>query len=174
MVATRDSSEWSSTTLRDKLSASSRGLTSPACWALASRLVGVEERRCLSFVLAQLIRVGSALTQINVFTVEPDRQEPLIEYLARAARVASEVPGWMSASLHHGLDGTRVVNYAQSEDLDAAQRVLQHLKARRMLECTKGFDQPHPGCTKSPSPWIETTSDTRTATPIRCDDRRRA
>jgi hypothetical protein len=92
-----------------------------------------------------VIRVGSAVTQINVFTVEPDRQPPLIDYLARAARVASEVPGWMSASLHCGLDGTRVVNYAQSEDLDAAQRVIQHLTARGMLEGNKAFGQAHPG-----------------------------
>jgi heme-degrading monooxygenase HmoA len=92
-----------------------------------------------------VIRVGSAVTQINVFTVEPDRQQPLIDYLARAAQVASEVPGWMSASLHRSLDGTRVVNYAQSEDLDAAQRVIQHLKSQGMLEGNKAFGQAHPG-----------------------------
>ena len=92
-----------------------------------------------------VIRVGSAVTQINVFTVEPDRQQPLIDYLARAAEVASEVPGWMSASLHRSLDGTRVVNYAQSEDLDAAQRVIEHLKARGMLEGNKAFGQAEPG-----------------------------
>lgn len=92
-----------------------------------------------------VIRVGSAVTQINVFTVESDRQQPLIDYLARAAQVASEVPGWMSASLHRSVDGTRVVNYAQSEDLDAAQRVIQHLKSRGMLEGNKAFGQAQPG-----------------------------
>lgn len=92
-----------------------------------------------------VIRVGSAVTQINVFTVEPGRQHPLIDYLAQAARVASEVPGWMSASLHRSLDGTRVVNYAQSEDLRAAQRVIQHLQARGMLEGNKAFGQAHAG-----------------------------
>lgn len=92
-----------------------------------------------------VIRVGSAVTQINVFTVEPDRQQPLIDHLTRAAQVASEVPGWMSASLHRSLDGTRVVNYAQSEDLDAAQRVIQHLKAQGMLEGNKAFGQANPG-----------------------------
>jgi hypothetical protein len=92
-----------------------------------------------------VIRVGSAVTQINVFTVEPDDQQPLIDHLARAARVAGEVPGWMSASLHRSLDGSRVVNYAQSEDLDAAQRVIQHLKAQGMLAGNKAFGQAHPG-----------------------------
>lgn len=92
-----------------------------------------------------VIRVGSMVTQINVFTVEPDRQQPLIDYLAEAAQVASEVPGWMSASLHRSLDGTRVVNYAQSEDLDAAQRVVQHLKSRGLLEGNKAFGTAQPG-----------------------------
>ena len=92
-----------------------------------------------------VIRVGSSGTQINVFTVEPDQQQPLIDYLARAARVASEVPGWMSASLHRSLDGTRVVNYAQSEDLDAARRVIQRLKAEGLLDGNKAFGQADPG-----------------------------
>jgi hypothetical protein len=85
------------------------------------------------------------VTQINVFTVEPDQQLPLIDYLARAARVAGEVPGWMSASLHRSLDGTRVVNYAQTEDLDAAQQVIRHLKARGMIDGNKAFGQANPG-----------------------------
>jgi len=80
-----------------------------------------------------------------VFAVEPDRRQPLIDYLAQAARVASEVPGWISASLHRSLDGTRVVNYAQSADLDAAQRVVQHLRSRGLLEGNKAFGQAQPG-----------------------------
>ncbi len=92
-----------------------------------------------------VIRVGSSVTQINVFTVESGQQQPLIDYLARAAQVASEVPGWLSASLHRSLDGTRVVNYAQSEDLAAAQRVIQHLKAQGLIDGNKAFGQAQPG-----------------------------
>lgn len=92
-----------------------------------------------------IIRVGSSVTQINVFTVDPDRQQPLIDHLADAARVAGEVPGWRSASLHRSLDGTRVVNYAQSDDIDAAQRVIRHLIERGMIEGNKAFGQAHPG-----------------------------
>ena len=92
-----------------------------------------------------IIRVGSAVTQINVFTVEPDKQQPLLDYLAHAAEVASEVPGWLSASLHRSVDGTRVVNYAQSEDIDAAQRVFRHLNAQGLIEGNKAFGQASPG-----------------------------
>ena len=60
------------------------------------------------------------VTQINVFTVPDGQQQPLIDYLSKAAQVAREVDGWISASLHRSLDGTRVVNYAQSADEAAA------------------------------------------------------
>lgn len=92
-----------------------------------------------------IIRVGAAVTQINVFTVQAGRQQPLIDHLAQAARVASEVDGWLSASLHRSLDGTRVVNYAQSEDLDAAGRVIAHLTANGLIDGNKAFGQADPG-----------------------------
>jgi Antibiotic biosynthesis monooxygenase len=85
------------------------------------------------------------VTQINVFTVPNGCQQPLIDFLAQAAQVAREVPGWLSASLHRSLDGTRVVNYAQSVDLDAAQRVIGHLKAKGMLEGNRAYGEAHPG-----------------------------
>ncbi|RYG94115.1 MAG: antibiotic biosynthesis monooxygenase, partial [Alphaproteobacteria bacterium] len=70
---------------------------------------------------------NGVITQINVFTVPEGGQDALVAYLADAAEVARDVDGWLSASLHKSLDGTRVVNYAQSADLDAARRVFQHL-----------------------------------------------
>jgi Antibiotic biosynthesis monooxygenase len=87
----------------------------------------------------------SVVTQINVFTVPPDRQQPLIDQLARAATVASEVDGWLSASLHRGLDGTRVVNYAQSVDEAAARRVIAHLTERGLIDANAAYGTAHPG-----------------------------
>ena len=85
------------------------------------------------------------VTQINVFTVLPRRQQELVDYLAQAALAACEVDGWLSASLHRSLDGTRVVNYAQSADQDAAARVFAHLKAKGLIDGNKAFRQAHPG-----------------------------
>ena len=85
------------------------------------------------------------VTQINVFTVPDGQQENLIAWLARAAEAAREVDGWISASVHRGLDGTRVVNYAQSADLDAARRVFRHLEAKGLIEGNKAFGEAHPG-----------------------------
>jgi heme-degrading monooxygenase HmoA len=93
-----------------------------------------------------IIRADSSIvTQINVFTVPEGRQQPLIDFLSEAATVAREVPGWLSASLHRSLDGTRVVNYAQTENLDAARRVIEHLKAKGLLEGNRAYGEAHPG-----------------------------
>lgn len=85
------------------------------------------------------------VTQINVFTVPKGEQDALIAFLAKAARAAREVDGWLSASLHRSLDGTRVVNYAQSVDRDAARRVFDHLDAKGLIEGNKRFGEAHPG-----------------------------
>lgn len=93
-----------------------------------------------------IIRTGTDIvTQINVFTVPEGGQDRLITYLAEAAQEASRVPGWLSASLHRSRDGTRVVNYAQSADMEAARRVIEHLKARGLLDGNKAFGTPSPG-----------------------------
>lgn len=84
-------------------------------------------------------------TQINVFTVPIGEQEALIDYLSNAAAIAREVDGWLSSSLHRSLDGTRVVNYAQSANLDAAKRVFQHLDSKGLIEGNKRFGDAHPG-----------------------------
>ncbi len=93
-----------------------------------------------------IIQAQSGLvTQINVFTVLEGGQEPLIAHLREAALAAREVEGWISASLHRSLDGTRVVNYAQSADADAAARVIAHLRAKGLIDGNKRFGEAHPG-----------------------------
>src|SRR5713226_9034885 len=63
------------------------------------------------------------LTLINVFTVEPAKQQQLVALLIHATESSvRHVTGFISASLHRSLDGTRVVMYAQwrsVEDYDA-------------------------------------------------------
>ena len=87
----------------------------------------------------------SIVTQINVFTVAPGGQQPLIDHLAHAATVAREVDGWLSASLHRSLDGTRVVNYAQSANEAAALRVIKHLTDQGLIDANAAYGAAHPG-----------------------------
>lgn len=80
---------------------------------------------------------ANIITQINVFTVTAGRQTALVEVLKDAASWAREEPGWISASLHRSLDGTRVANYAQSESLDAAQRIIERLHRASFMQRAK-------------------------------------
>jgi hypothetical protein len=92
-----------------------------------------------------IIRANSGIvTQINLFTVPEGGQQALINHLTDSARFASDTPGWLSASLHRSQDGTRVVNYAQSESLDAARRVIDRLRNAGLLD-HKGLGEANPG-----------------------------
>jgi len=55
------------------------------------------------------------VTVINVFSVQPANQNRLLELLLALATETSvrHAPGFISASLHRGLDGTKVTMYAQ-------------------------------------------------------------
>lgn len=56
----------------------------------------------------------ACVTLVNVFTVAPERQQALLDLLIEATQaVMRRQPGYLSANIHRGLDGTRVVNYAQ-------------------------------------------------------------
>ncbi|GAA2795053.1 antibiotic biosynthesis monooxygenase family protein [Saccharopolyspora taberi] len=76
------------------------------------------------------------VTLINVFTVEPGRQRELVDLLARATEeVMRHQPGFISANLHVGHDGTHVANYAQWESAEHFRAMLanpacqQHMAA---------------------------------------------
>jgi heme-degrading monooxygenase HmoA len=92
-----------------------------------------------------IIANTNIVTQINVFTVQQGGQQALIELLTEAAQFASHTPGWISASVHRSLDGTRVVNYAQSESLEAAQRIIDSLREGGWLGRNKSLGEAHPG-----------------------------
>jgi quinol monooxygenase YgiN len=62
------------------------------------------------------------ITLINVFTVEPENQQQLLELLARATETSvRHAPGFISASLHRCLDGTKVTMYAQWRSVEDYQ-----------------------------------------------------
>jgi len=93
-----------------------------------------------------IIRANTGvITQINVFTVPEGGQQALIDLLIEAATACTDVPGWMSASLHRSLDGTRVVNYAQTRDHASLEKVMERLKAGNFLERNKALGTAHPG-----------------------------
>ena len=65
-------------------------------------------------------------TLINVFTVDPDRAAELAALLHTATDdVMRHRPGFRSANIHLSTDGTRVVNYAQWDSVEAYRAMLE-------------------------------------------------
>lgn len=69
---------------------------------------------------------NKVVTLINVFTVEPENQQRLVEMLVEATeQTMKNLSGFVSASIHQSADGVRVANYAQwrrREDFEAMQK----------------------------------------------------
>src|SRR5260370_29148295 len=62
-----------------------------------------------SGLMIQISTKSSVVTLINVFTVDPTHQQRLVELLTRATEVSvRHAPGFVSASLHRSIDGTKV------------------------------------------------------------------
>ena len=85
--------------------------------------------------MTQISTRGNVVTLINVFTVEPAKQQALVDLLTRATdETIRHLPGFVSANIHRSVDGERVTNYAQwrsREDLEAMLRnpaAMPHLK----------------------------------------------
>ncbi|MEA2915640.1 MAG: hypothetical protein QOJ15_7721 [Bradyrhizobium sp.] len=67
------------------------------------------------------------LTLINVFTVTPEKQHELIALLTDITKQnVRHHPGFVSASLHRGIDGTKVTMYAQWASIDDYETMRQN------------------------------------------------
>ena len=89
---------------------------------------------------------NQVVTLINVFTVEPDHQQRLVEMLVEATeQTIRHVPGYVSANIHRGLDGRHVANYAQWRSPQDLQAMFEdpeagvHMEAIRELASNEGY-----------------------------------
>jgi len=92
-----------------------------------------------------IVAGNGIVTDINVFTVAPEKQQLLVDSLVETVNAARSVPGWLSASIHRSHDGTQVVNYVQYESREAAQAVLKHLAAGGYLKRNTDLGKVAPG-----------------------------
>jgi quinol monooxygenase YgiN len=84
------------------------------------------------------------VTQINVFEVEPDNVDLLVDTLKEAARTVTHIPGWMSINLHVSLDRTRVTNYAQCTSKEAWDAVMEVIYANGFIDRLTAIATPRP------------------------------
>lgn len=75
------------------------------------------------------------LTLINVFTVEPENQQKLVDLLILATKnTVRNIEGFISSSLHKSLDGTKVTMYAQWKSIEDYQNMRNNSTASPYLE----------------------------------------
>ena len=85
--------------------------------------------------MATISKDRKLLTLINVFTVDAEKQNELAELLVRATdETMQHLPGFISASIHRSVDGTRVVNYAQWQSQEDFAALRENPKARPHME----------------------------------------
>ena len=81
---------------------------------------------------------GNLFTEIVVFTVEPEQQQALIDAIVgEVDRWVKHSPGFISASYHKSLDGTKVVNYAQWQSQGDWQAFTQNPQGKVLGEKIK-------------------------------------
>jgi quinol monooxygenase YgiN len=74
------------------------------------------------------------LTLINVFTVDTAHQQRLIDLLRLATESSiKNITGFISASLHRGIDGRKVTMYAQWKSIEDYQNMLNNFIASPYL-----------------------------------------
>ena len=97
--------------------------------------------------MTEISQREDVVTLINVFTVEPEEQQRLLDLLVEATgSVMSKLPGFVSANLHKSLDGTRVVNYAQWRTREAFEAMLDNPEAvAHMKKAEKIAEKIEPG-----------------------------
>ena len=82
------------------------------------------------------IETGNGLlTLINVFTVDPEKQQKLVTLLIEATeQTMKHMPGFVSANIHRSLDGKKVVNYAQWKSLAAFEAMRKNPEATAHMQ----------------------------------------
>lgn len=70
------------------------------------------------------------VTLINVFEVEPENQQLLVDLLVKATEdTMHKLPGFISANIHKSKDGKWVTNYAQWKSVEDFKAIFQNPEA---------------------------------------------
>ncbi len=86
------------------------------------------------------------LTLINIFTVDPKDQQELIDLLTMATQESIiHIEGFISASLHRSIDGTKVTMYAQWRSIEDYQNMRNNPAASPYLERALAIAKFEPG-----------------------------
>ena len=96
------------------------------------------------------------LTLINIFTVSPANQQKLIDLLIQATEIVKTTPGFISSSLHAGLDGTKVTMYAQWKSIEDYNRMRSNPAASPLLQQAMEIASFEPGMYRVVESFVST------------------
>ena len=86
------------------------------------------------------------VTLINIFSVEPAKQQQLVDLLIQATETSMRhLPGFISANIHRSLDGTKVANYAQWRSVEDFQAMQKNPAAKPHMEKAAALAKFEPG-----------------------------
>lgn len=92
--------------------------------------------------MATIEKGSGVLTLINVFTVEPEKQQKLVTLLIEASEQTMKgIPGFVSANIHRSFDGKKVVNYVQWESMAAFEAMRQNPSAVPHMQAAAALAQ---------------------------------
>jgi quinol monooxygenase YgiN len=95
-----------------------------------------------------IIRLGEVemIVLINVFTVDPANQQRLVDILTKATDASvRQATGFISATLHRSIDGTKVTMYAQWRSVAAYQTMREDPGPRPLFEEALSIAKFEPG-----------------------------
>ena len=97
------------------------------------------------------IRTGSdIITLVNVFTVEPDNQQKLIQLLKEGTEAFfSKQPGFISSSVHAGKEGGRAINYSQWRSAGDIDNFRKDPKFAPYVQRLAAIARPRRSCARS-------------------------
>lgn len=85
------------------------------------------------------------ITLINVLEVPAERQSELVEILEKATHeVIRHFPGFISASIHRGLDGVHVANYVQWRTMEDFERMFADPEAQEHIRAATAIAKASP------------------------------
>jgi len=87
----------------------------------------------------------TVVTIINVFEVEPQKQDELVELLERSAvEVMQYLDGFISSNIHRGIDGKHVATYAQWARHEDFEAMLAHPKVQEHVRMANAIGHSAP------------------------------
>ena len=92
--------------------------------------------------MATLAVNNKITTVIVIFSVEPERQQELVDAIAEFVETVKQQPGFVSANIHKSIDGTKVANYAQWQSQADYQNFIDNAEVQQKAAKLREFNPP--------------------------------